>query len=415
MIEKNKNTATLIYTWPSRYGKISLVCVDGKTQVMLEQNNHCVEIPSTDVSGIPQHIATSDLAAYLNDTYVTVSSLGNSFHIEVQARLKGGANTISPQDEREKLWAQGIVPYEIDLVKFPVEKKERAVILRAIKEWNAAGTGFTVIPRSREEQIDYLVFGEHADACCSHVGRQGGPQYIRCALQGNGFNAASIQHEIAHAVGFYHEQQRADRDEYVQIAPHAKPANYEKIGKAYGRYDFSSIMHYPFSAEMQPQPAYRELAEQKALNNEHLTEGDISASSYLASFAKKMRKHSTTVSFRRHPAGLFTARSALVLTTMEQIAAHVYCDENYAKAGLYFSALYNEYKSVVSRGKRADWCNKYGSCAYHEKDFEQAKIGFQKALQHCDDPDQHRAITQNLRDTEDKIAQKKCEGLCKIL
>ena len=52
--------------------------------------------------------------------------------------------------------------------------------------------------------------------CVSHVGRKGiGPQELflgeNCMLIG------VVQHELMHAAGFYHEQSRTDRDNYVNI------------------------------------------------------------------------------------------------------------------------------------------------------------------------------------------------------
>ena len=67
------------------------------------------------------------------------------------------------------------------------------------------------------------------------------------------FQAGVVAHEIGHALGFIHEHQRPDRDEYVTI-------NYDNIepGESYYfqrrywngylttgvPYDYSSIMHY---------------------------------------------------------------------------------------------------------------------------------------------------------------------------
>ena len=54
--------------------------------------------------------------------------------------------------------------------------------------------------------------------CYSHIGRQGGRQEVSI---GRGCESkATTIHEIMHAIGFYHEQSRRDRDQYVTVNYH---------------------------------------------------------------------------------------------------------------------------------------------------------------------------------------------------
>jgi hypothetical protein len=60
-----------------------------------------------------------------------------------------------------------------------------------------------------------------------------------------------MQHEAMHALGFDHEQNRPDRDEFVEIHPSvATDSNYAKLTpenwvNTSSPYDFCSVMHYP--------------------------------------------------------------------------------------------------------------------------------------------------------------------------
>lgn len=90
--------------------------------------------------------------------------------------------------------------------------------------------------------------------CWSYVGKQTGKQNINynpnlpntgCFLYGN------LLHEIMHALGFYHMQNAADRDDYIIILPENIEDGKEKyfikrddLSQFGIPYDYSSIMQY---------------------------------------------------------------------------------------------------------------------------------------------------------------------------
>ncbi|HHH11048.1 MAG TPA: hypothetical protein ENK23_03125, partial [Sorangium sp.] len=139
------------------------------------------------------------------------------------------------------LWPQGVIPYEI-----PPTLSSSAVqnITTAIGHINQ--TVLTLRPRTPAD-ADYVVFRTSGTGCHSYVGRIGGSQTIEVSGCGPG----SIDHEILHAAGFFHEQSRNDRDDYVTIVwDNIQPDQRDNFAKRTGRsqdigpYDYNSIMHY---------------------------------------------------------------------------------------------------------------------------------------------------------------------------
>ena len=153
-------------------------------------------------------------------------------------------------------WPDRRMPFEIAPNAFTAAQLQ--IVQNGIAQWNNASP-VPLVPRAGE--ADYVVFRPAPAACGSPVGRQGGPQDVTCAV-GAGFNFGAIMHEAAHAAGIYHEHQRQDRDNFVQIQAQNIQAGQEHnfaqhIGDAddLGFYDYGSIMHYggnAFSATGQP-------------------------------------------------------------------------------------------------------------------------------------------------------------------
>ena len=129
------------------------------------------------------------------------------------------------------------IPYTIDSnLKNPERVMESMKYVEEV-------TGWAFVQRTNE--ADYMNFVD-SSGCASYLGRQGGEQDV--FLNEYCDNGAVI-HEIGHAIGMNHEQNRSDRDAYIKINPEnipdAREHNFDKrVTINTGDYDFSSVMHY---------------------------------------------------------------------------------------------------------------------------------------------------------------------------
>ncbi|XP_070782322.1 low choriolytic enzyme-like isoform X2 [Enoplosus armatus] len=134
-------------------------------------------------------------------------------------------------------------------IPFQISRKydnaERNAILNAMKDFSYK-TCIRFIPRATQRV--YLSI-EPRSGCSSLLGRIGDRQVV--SLQRFGcIQHGIIQHELLHALGFYHEHNRSDRDQHVKI-------NWENVIEYFvynfrkqdtnnlnTPYDYSSIMQY---------------------------------------------------------------------------------------------------------------------------------------------------------------------------
>ncbi|VDN54905.1 unnamed protein product [Dracunculus medinensis] len=144
-----------------------------------------------------------------------------------------------------KLWPGGKIPY---LISPHYTDHERALLAKAVKQYHDK-TCVRFVPRSPNEG-DYLFIGK-VDGCFSEVGRTSGVQVL--SLDNGCMEYTTIIHEMMHVVGFYHEHERWDRDNYIDIIwQNIDKAAFDQFGKVdlsktsyYGQpYDYQSILHY---------------------------------------------------------------------------------------------------------------------------------------------------------------------------
>lgn len=139
-------------------------------------------------------------------------------------------------------WNDNYVPYKFGQNDEQWQKQ----INEALRYWERE----TCLKFVQDGPGDALYF-DRGSGCYSSVGRLGGDQLISI---GYGCETLGIiSHEVGHALGFWHEQERGDRDSYVKInLQNAIPGTEGNFGKRSSLelitldipYDLGSVMHY---------------------------------------------------------------------------------------------------------------------------------------------------------------------------
>ncbi|XP_047106353.1 low choriolytic enzyme-like [Schistocerca piceifrons] len=169
--------------------------------------------------------------------------------------FEGDIAGVSPEDVLEdpdaayhdgstRRWEGGVVPYVISAA---FTGDERLQVAAAFREFHEL-TCVRFVPRTGHTSYVHLRKGVW---CSSLIGRVGGEQTVSlgpgCVYKG------VVQHELMHALGFWHEHSRSDRDAYVTVLLHNVRRGYESQFQKHGwhiaqslglPYDTGSLLHY---------------------------------------------------------------------------------------------------------------------------------------------------------------------------
>lgn len=154
-------------------------------------------------------------------------------------------------------WPESTVAYTLDGA---LSAGEQAAVLDAITAWNASvdlsGVQMRVrfVPRYPADNRPFVSFVRGGPGCgSSQVGRHDNvfTNWWSHNITLNCFDRATIQHEMGHTAGLWHEQQRCDRDLFVNVGvpggvdceKRCDAANF----RTYGAYNYLSVMHYFYS------------------------------------------------------------------------------------------------------------------------------------------------------------------------
>ncbi|XP_053674277.1 zinc metalloproteinase nas-4 [Anopheles nili] len=177
-----------------------------------------------------------------------VEELGSYVEGDILIDRPGARNGLSNTATR---WPNGVVPF---VVSGNFGAQGMQLIEDAINEYHAK-TCIRFRPRMGEQ--NYISFESSDSGCWSSVGMIGGKQAVNLQIPGCTTLVGTVMHEMMHALGFLHEQNREDRDGWVAIRyENIKTGTSNNFAKAtkgstnsFGvEYDYGSIMHYSANA-----------------------------------------------------------------------------------------------------------------------------------------------------------------------
>ncbi|XP_061573930.1 meprin A subunit beta-like [Cololabis saira] len=137
------------------------------------------------------------------------------------------------------------VPYVLDK---DLDMNAKGVILRAFDNFRVK----SCIDFKPRESEDFYIFFRNLNKCSSYVGKKkANGQELSIGKRCD--KVYIVEHEILHALGFFHEQSRYDRDDYVTIVFENILEGYNFTFEIVSRdssttqgvpYDYWSVMHY---------------------------------------------------------------------------------------------------------------------------------------------------------------------------
>jgi Astacin (Peptidase family M12A) len=152
--------------------------------------------------------------------------------------------------ERPLPWPAGVIPYDISKLTPP----QQAIALRAMQRWMDTGAKILFIRRTAEAEFINFTGNTNAGNNTSNVGFKSG---VRTDINITAFWWRQQEwmpvHELGHVLGFFHEHERWDRDQFVTIhydnIKAGRAEDYDWIARTNWLvsslpYDYRSIMHY---------------------------------------------------------------------------------------------------------------------------------------------------------------------------
>lgn len=156
-------------------------------------------------------------------------------------------------------WPNGVIPYEIT---GSFDSRSMNLIQNAMNVYHQKTC--IKFQRRTARDRDYINIQNAQSGCWSSIGRIGGAQTVNLQSPACTTLMGTVLHEFMHSAGFLHEQNREERDQFINIQYQNIQRGYEsnfvkaQKGSTSGfgvGYDYGSVMHYSanaFSVNGQP-------------------------------------------------------------------------------------------------------------------------------------------------------------------
>lgn len=201
-----------------------------------------------------EQLIEGDIVLSNNNNNINISNRNSKKNRNSSSSLSFEARKATP--DTSVYWPNGEVVYTYHE---SINQAEMNVIEAAMNHWRQH-TCITFRPRQANDYL-FVRFRSDTQGCWSLVGRQadriGQGQDVSIGTGCANLNV--VVHEIGHVIGFYHEQSRSDRDQYIDIVwsnvlpGYALQFRKESDSNYNIPYDLTSTMQYPqwaFSKEI---------------------------------------------------------------------------------------------------------------------------------------------------------------------
>src|SRR5215471_15198063 len=170
--------------------------------------------------------------------------------LAVRSQATDSPTHVDTHAKKPQSWPGGIIPYDIS----KLTPEQQGIVKRGMQRWMDTGAQISFVPRTNQEEYVFFTGNLTNGNNTSMVGYKKG---ARAEINITAFwwrqEEWMVVHELGHVLGFHHEHQRWDRDNYIAVhyenIKQGRASDYDRIEQtnwivSSTPYDYQSIMHY---------------------------------------------------------------------------------------------------------------------------------------------------------------------------